>query len=872
MRQAVLLGLFAGTGVGLGFALAGVPGVELMSLNAALAGAALGWAHGAAAGVLAVVIYSLGSPFGPPLPLVLGAQALGMAVCGALGAFAAPLLRRSAPLLAAGVAAAAGLVAALALDVLTNLAVAISLGFPPLGTLVLGLPVAALHAGTTAAAFGLLLPPLNRRLAGLLRRGPRALHLGAAALLAAAIAAAPAQAQPAPGGEPATAGTDTVAAPRAADVFAAPPDSLPQPLAGRPAPADADSLGLAFADSLHPAGLDSAATRPTDASESGLLRGRPASRLVNQWRRPLWQPVHASLREDLRRNTGWLPVIDGGLGAAVVYFGEPGTTSAPHWTREGLPLAVGHRFLDDPEAIVKSGRWVRAESYGLAGDGSLGGTVALEPLDPAADRDLLDTRWYKGARDTYLRDAHFLTAVAPWRLGFAFGELLDNEGWDFRTPGETRYGELAEPDPQQRSILWGEARARSGRGWVARDLGAAGAVAFSLEQVRKLKLGLPAYGIQHQDLWQNRATLDWRSGPRARAARVAMWWVDADADWDRQRASYRKQEGSNTGVLAGWGEPATGRIEATWRAWSLVDSGADSAWARADTSGGRWRGEQADLRGSRVWTLGRYQLAMTAGGWWDEHGGWLGGGRVGLSEARTQPRWSLALEHGGRAPRSDELATAWRFVVPGGRQTVVLPNPALGREDEWRLVGEASRGVAGFDLALTGALRRLRDGIGWRPLADDAFAGRWENGLVLDSATVRASLAREGRLLGWLRLRADAAWRSWRQKDELRFAAPPAWDWRVAVLWEQHFFQEDGILQCGWFLHSRGELDDPWFLAEPIGLPAMTALDMIIDFRLVGTNLGIEVLNLAGGGSRLTAGAIDHERELRWRLHWVFHY
>ena len=53
VRQPVLLGLFAGTAVGAGYLLAGVPNVELMTLIASLAGAALGWPSGALVGALA---------------------------------------------------------------------------------------------------------------------------------------------------------------------------------------------------------------------------------------------------------------------------------------------------------------------------------------------------------------------------------------------------------------------------------------------------------------------------------------------------------------------------------------------------------------------------------------------------------------------------------------------------------------------------------------------------------------------------------------------------------------------------------------------------------------------------------------------------
>jgi hypothetical protein len=833
LRQAVLLGLFIGTGVGLGYLLAGVPGVELMTLNAALAGAALGLAPGILVGVLSILVYSLASPFGPPVPLLLVGQGLGMGLAGLLGAVAAPAFRRLPALAAMGLAAGVGLVAAVSLDLLTNLAVAAALGLPLIPVLLSGAPVAALHAGTTAAGFALLLPLLVRRLRHLQGRGPRAVAALVGLLLPLLL--------------------------------------VPDATAGSPPPEPESPLAaVAAGDTLAVAPADSVATAPGDSLRPPRGAGQRPPRHVMNWRRPLWQPFAASLREDLQRHSHWLPVIDGGQGAAVHYFGEPGTAIGPRWQRDGLPLDLGHRFLDDPEALVIAGRNVLSSGFGLAADGGLGGAIELVQRDATPDRDHLDTRWFKGPHETYLRDIHWLTAAATWRLGFAFGEQLDNEGYDFRTPGETRYALL--DDPFSTAFI-GHAKLRSGRGLVQRDLGEAGTVTLSLENVRKLKSALPAYGLEHQDLWTTRAALDWRGPAGGAPGRLAVWMLDSDVDWNRRRSSYRKLEGSTTGLVASWGQARQAvQLDASYQRWTLLDSGADPAWAGPDTAAVRMRGEQAGLRAERVWSLGPGDLTVTGGSWWNEHGGWLLGGSAVLADARAQPRWSAALERGGRAPRSDELATAWRFAVPGGGQTVVLPARDLRREDEWRLALQAGTPLAGFDLALGLAVRRLRDGIAWRPVTAGANTGRWDNGLALDSATVRAQIAREGRFLGWLRVRAHAAWRTWDEQGDLHVPLPPPLNWQLAALWENHFFEEDGILQLAWYLRHRGELDDPWFLSTAYGLPSWTVLDMVVGFRLLGADLGLELLNLAGGGSRLSAGTVSPGLEMRWRLHWVFHY
>jgi len=87
VRQPVLLGLFTGTAIGVGYLFAGVPNVELMTLIIALSGGVLGARLAMAGGVLAAVVYSLGSPYGLPVPLMLAAQAVGLGTAGVLGAW-----------------------------------------------------------------------------------------------------------------------------------------------------------------------------------------------------------------------------------------------------------------------------------------------------------------------------------------------------------------------------------------------------------------------------------------------------------------------------------------------------------------------------------------------------------------------------------------------------------------------------------------------------------------------------------------------------------------------------------------------------------------------------------------------------------------
>jgi hypothetical protein len=871
VRRAVSLGLFCGTGVGLGYLLSGVPGVELMTLNAALAGLALGPVAAAAVGALSGAIYSLGSPFGPPVPLVLAAQVVGLALAGLVGGGLAPWLRRRRGVPAVLVAGAAGVAVAVAFDLATNLAVAVAFSLPLGATLVAGAALAAVHAVVAAVAFGSLLPALAGRLGRILASGPRAVRgLALLALVTVALLAPADAVAQAPG----SAAADTTAS---APGPAAPADSLaavPQDTTGGLPPA-VDSLAGSGADSVAVADTTAvrAPSRPRGIWNAGRLDRSDAPRRVRGWRRPLWEPFHGSLHADLQRRTPWLPVRDGGQGAAVWWFGEPGTSPTPQLMRDGLPLQIGHRYLDDPEAIGTAGFSLAPWDFGLsAADGGVGGVVALDGRDPTPSQDLTDTRWFTGPHETYLRTLHLKTANAPWRIDFAFYELLDNEGYDFRTSAEQRYPEF---DQFASTTFWGHAKFRTGRGRLTRDLGAAGTLSVAVENLRKLKKGLPVYDRTHQDLWTTRMDLDWRTSAAGRPARLAFWTLATDVDWDRDRSGgdgyRRKQEGTREGLHGWWGDPwREGRLEVDYGRWTVADTGADPDWAPAHADTSRLTGETASLRALRAWHLGWARTEVMAAGWWAEHGGWLAGGTVRLAEDRLQPRWSLVLERGGRAPRADELATAWRFVVPAGRQTVALPDRELGRENTWRAAAGLQGRVLGLDLALDAAIRRLRDGIGWIPDLDDPETGTWTNGVELDATTVRLAAGREGRFLGWIRLQAAGTWRSWSEAGDARVALPPELDWRLSVLWENHFFREDGIVQLGAFLRHRGEMADPWDLSGGTDLPAITRVDLIAGFRLVGTNLSAELVNVGGAGSVLTANAVDHGTELRWRLHWVF--
>jgi len=125
-RTLVQTALLIALCVAVGYALAGVPNVELISASVCASGVWVGARRGAVVGVLAEAIYSGFNPYGVAPPPLYVAQLVGFALFGAVGGFAAPLFARRR--LGVQVAAAAGLGFGLTLvyDVLTNLAVWVS--------------------------------------------------------------------------------------------------------------------------------------------------------------------------------------------------------------------------------------------------------------------------------------------------------------------------------------------------------------------------------------------------------------------------------------------------------------------------------------------------------------------------------------------------------------------------------------------------------------------------------------------------------------------------------------------------------------------------------------------------------------------------
>jgi len=166
-RTIILAALFVALSVALGFLLAGIPNLELMTLTVFIAGCFCGVRLGIAAGALSMLIFSVLNPLGPaPAPL-LAAQVAGFGLIGAGGGAVGPRLSPAGPSGAAA-AAAAGFALTIAYDALTTAATAfIALGASRFveglgGVAVAGAVFVAWHVGINTAVFAVAVPPLLR--------------------------------------------------------------------------------------------------------------------------------------------------------------------------------------------------------------------------------------------------------------------------------------------------------------------------------------------------------------------------------------------------------------------------------------------------------------------------------------------------------------------------------------------------------------------------------------------------------------------------------------------------------------------------------------------------------------------------------------
>ena len=163
IRRLSMAGALVAAGVALGYMLVGVPNVEGISAVSFFAGYQLGAGAGAVVGGLAMGIFSLFNPLGPPLPQVFVAQIVGMGIIGAAGHIWGALARRIR--FAEFLAAVLGVLLTLLYGILADYGFAVSIGSwkDPVPVIAVGLPFSVIHIVSNGLIFGGLGAFLIRR-------------------------------------------------------------------------------------------------------------------------------------------------------------------------------------------------------------------------------------------------------------------------------------------------------------------------------------------------------------------------------------------------------------------------------------------------------------------------------------------------------------------------------------------------------------------------------------------------------------------------------------------------------------------------------------------------------------------------------------
>ncbi len=163
-RRAAYGGIIIALAIALGYALAAIPNVELVTFTLAFGGVILGFGWGALVGGMGFGLYSILSPYGmAPLPLLI-AQIIGGGIIGLGGAMLGRWLRAGSSLKAILLSALAGVILTLSYDLLTNICsfILIASSETLAAFIVGGLGFSIVHIVANGLIFAILMPMVMR--------------------------------------------------------------------------------------------------------------------------------------------------------------------------------------------------------------------------------------------------------------------------------------------------------------------------------------------------------------------------------------------------------------------------------------------------------------------------------------------------------------------------------------------------------------------------------------------------------------------------------------------------------------------------------------------------------------------------------------
>ncbi|MFH1009817.1 MAG: hypothetical protein V1784_01105 [bacterium] len=158
---------FIAVAVVLGYLLAPIPNVELVTATCFAAGVCLGATGGLVVGAMGEFLFAGLHPMGSSIGILLLAQMLGMALAGFVGGKVSSLLTGFQGFASRRILFGLGAILTFLFDLLTNLAYPLQAGFSLSQTtavLAAGIGFAAIHIASNALVFALVLPPVLARL------------------------------------------------------------------------------------------------------------------------------------------------------------------------------------------------------------------------------------------------------------------------------------------------------------------------------------------------------------------------------------------------------------------------------------------------------------------------------------------------------------------------------------------------------------------------------------------------------------------------------------------------------------------------------------------------------------------------------------
>lgn len=167
IRKYVLMALFAGTTVGLGYLFISIPNVEAVTLMLFVSGYTLGMMNGILVAIVASTIYFGFNPQGGMYPPLLVAQIIGMSLSPIMGYLISRMKLKLSRWKLISMLGLSAIICTAFYDILTNIAYPLSTGMGVkgiIGFIIAGIPFSALHILSNTLIFLFVIPKVTQYL------------------------------------------------------------------------------------------------------------------------------------------------------------------------------------------------------------------------------------------------------------------------------------------------------------------------------------------------------------------------------------------------------------------------------------------------------------------------------------------------------------------------------------------------------------------------------------------------------------------------------------------------------------------------------------------------------------------------------------